>query len=158
MKAKGLMFIALLISGAAFAQTTTVKQDQQVKVSSNTGVNAAADGQHAAAGASTNTSISAAANTGTAVTVDPSAASAAKGQVKGNVENGVKTGVETAGHLEKQTVTTGKAAVRQVNNVTATAARSTMHVNSAVNNSLKVNAAPVKVSNITTGAIGLKGL
>jgi hypothetical protein len=152
MKTKGLMFIALLFSGATFAQTATVKHEQQVKVSSSTQVDAT--GTQAAA----NTNTSAAAGGESAVTVDPSAVSAAKGEVKSNVESGVKTGVEAASHVEKQTVKAGKATVQQVNNVTATAARSTMHVNGAVNNSLKVNAAPVKVNTLTTGAIGLKGL
>lgn len=176
MKTKGLMIAALFISGAAFAQTATVKQEQEVKVSSNTQVGATAGDQHANAQANTqanthanaqanaqgnvhtNAQATAASQQESAVTVDPSAAVAAKSAVKSNAESGVKAVQATGDHLEKQAVETGKMAAGQVNNVTATAARSKMHVNGAVNNSLKVKAAPVKVNTLTTGAVGLKSL
>ncbi|SEN54221.1 hypothetical protein SAMN04488505_11138 [Chitinophaga rupis] len=175
MRTKGLMFIALFISGAAFGQTTTVKQEQQVKAGSNTGVNAAAGNQHVTAATNTSSEVNAgsasavssgqvsapasiANNRESAVTVDPSAVSAAKGEVKGNVESGLETGLATGGHLEKQTVKAGKAAGRQVKDVTATAAHSAVHVNGTVNNSLKVKAAPVRVNTMTAGAVRLGGL
>lgn len=171
MRTKGLMFIALFISGAAFGQTATVKQEQQVKAGSNTGVNAAAGNQRVTAATNTSSEVnagsasavsagqvnapaSAAYNRESAVTVDPSAVSAAKGEAKSNVESGLETGLATGGHLEKQTVTAGKAAGRQVKNVTATAA----HINGTVNNSLKIKAAPVKVNTMTAGAVRLGGL
>ncbi|HEY1165756.1 MAG TPA: hypothetical protein VGE90_11335 [Chitinophaga sp.] len=152
MKTKGLMIAALFISGAAFAQTASVKQEQQVKVSSNTQVNAAENKQPA------NVQANAAAQQESAVTADPSAAVAAKSAVKSNAKSSVKAVKATTDQLQDQTVQTSKVAVQQVNNVTATAARSTVHVNSAVNNSLKIKAAPVKVNALSSGAIGLKGL
>lgn len=152
MKTKGLMIAAFFISGAAFAQTATVNKGQQVKVSSNTGVDASADNQHVNAQAAAN------AEHESAVTVHPSAAAAAKSAVKSNMESGAKAVQATGNHLQKQTVQTGKMAAGQVNNVTATAARSTMHLDGAVNNSLKLKAAPVKVNTLTAGAVGLRGL
>ena len=152
MKTKGLMIAAFFISGAAFAQTASVKQEQQVKVSSNTQVNAAENKQPA------NVQANAAAQQESAVTVDPSAAVAAKSAVKSNAQSSVTAVKATTDQLQDQTVQTSKMAVQHVNNVTATAARSTLHVNSAVNNSLKIKAAPVKVNALSSGAIGLKGL
>jgi hypothetical protein len=177
MKTKGLMIAALFISGAAFAQSTTVKQEQQVKVSNGTRADAATATPHANAQATAtaqqesavtvdpsaatphaNAQATAAAQQEGAVTVDPSAAAAAKSAVKSNAESGVKAVQATGDQLEKQTVQTAKMATGHVNSVTATAARSTMHVNGAINNSLKVKAAPIKVNTLTAGAVGLKGL
>jgi len=152
MKTKGLMIAALFISGAAFAQTASVKQEQEVKVSSNTQVNAAENKQPA------NVQAKAAARQESAVTVDPNAAAAAESAVKNNAKSSVAAVKATTDQLQDQTVQTSKVAVQQVNNVTATAARSTLHANSAVSNSLKIKAAPVKVNALSSGAIGLKGL
>jgi hypothetical protein len=152
MKTKALMIAAFFISGAAFAQTASVKQDQQVKVSGNTQVNAAENKQPA------NVHASAAAQQESAVTVDPSAAVAAESAVKSNAQSSVAAVKATTDQLQDQTVQTSKMAVQQVNNVTATAARSTLHVNSAVSNSLKIKAAPVKVNTLSSGALGLRGL
>lgn len=171
MKTKGLMFIALFISGAAFAQTATVKQEQQVKTGSNASVNAAVSDQQVTArsAGSSETSISSASGTASgqvsathqqegAVIVDPAAVSGTAEAVKSNVESGAKTGANTASHVAKQTVKQGNAAVQQLSGTTATAARSAVHINGAVNNALKIKAAPIKVNTLTTGAVGLGGL
>ena len=171
MKTKGLMFIALFISGAAFAQTATVKQEQQVKTGSNASVNAAVSDQQVTArsAGSSETSIGSASGIASgqasathqqegAVTVDPAAVSGTAKAVKGDVESGAKAGVNTTSHVAKQTVNQGNAAVQQLSSTTATAARSALHVNSAVTNTLKIKAAPIKVNTLTTGAVGLGGL
>ena len=165
------MFIALFISGAAFAQTATVKQEQQVKTTSNAGVNATVGTQQVTAKSATSSETGIGSGTGVAagqvsathqqegtVVVDPTAVSGTTEAVKSNVESSAKSGVTTAGHVAKQTVKQGNATVQQVSSTTAAAARSAVHINSAVNNTLKIKAAPIKVNTLTTGAVGLGGL
>jgi hypothetical protein len=172
MKTKGLMFIALFISGAAFAQSATVKQEQQVKVESNTEVKTAGGSGHAMAAANNSSEIStrsamsenqvnaeagAAYNQGSAVTVDPSAVARVTGTVKGRAESGLETAAATGRQLEKQTMRAGKAATQHVNNVTA-ATHNAVRANGTLSNSMRIKAAPVKVNTLTSGAVGLRGL
>jgi hypothetical protein len=161
MKTKGLMFIALFISGATFAQSATVKQEQQVKAGNKTEVNAAVGGQRVASTSNTSTAVNAGSTTPgqgavqattthsqqSAVTIDPSVVPAATGEVKSQAGTLVKTGVAT-----------GKATGAKVKSITSAAAHSAVQVNSAVNNSLKIHAAPINVKAVSAGAIGLKGL
>jgi len=178
MKTKGLMFIAFFVSGTAFAQTAAVKQDQQVKAGSKSTVSAAAGSQHVSvpanasteANARSSSSVSAgqvniqagvAHNQESAVTADPAAVSTAKEDVKSGAAGSLETGVKAGNQLEKQMIKTGEATGQQVTqsvkNVTAVAGNA-VRVNSTVNNSLKIKAAPVSVKTITSGAVGLKGL
>lgn len=169
------MFIALFISGATFAQTATVKHGQQVKISSDNEAKAEAGNRHASAAAYTSSEVNTApasavaanqanvqagaANKGeSAVRVDLSAISSTEKTVKGNVESGLEAGAETGARLEKQTVKAGKVAGRQVKKITAAATRSPMQINGALSNSLRIKAAPVNVSAITSGALRLGGL
>ena len=150
------MFIALFISGATFAQTATVKHDQQVKASSNNEANAG--GWHAAATANTSSEINAGSATSVSanqaktqagaatkgestVTIDPSAIASAEKAAKNNVESRLEAGMETGAQLKDQTVKAGKAAAGRVKKITAAAARSTMQINGAVSNTLKIKAA-----------------
>lgn len=173
MRTKGLMFIALFISGATFAQTATVKQEQQVKTNSNAGTKTAAIRTSSETNAGSTSAVSAdqanaqanAAHKGkTEVTVDPSAVTTAKeaakshaeagletgiatGEaVKGHVESGLETGIETGNQLKEQTIKTGKTI------------RNAVQVNGTLNNSLKIKAAPVKLNTMTSGALRLGGL
>jgi|GEM_PF-1433497 len=217
MKASSFLIAALLMSGAAFAQTTEVKP-AQVKAGSKTSVNATAGNQQVSGNAATSANIKTGSN-GTqasaahsqegAVTVDPAVVNTAKsnaqegainaanttmGAVNAHTESAISV-VNTANanvqanaaqaqegainaanaanaavnaHTESA-VNAANAAVKTHTETAVNAGAATSkaaaarvkgaaNVHSAVNNSLKIQAAPVRVQTITTGTLGLKGL
>lgn len=172
MRTKGLMFIALFISGATFAQTATVKHEQQVKTNSSAGTKTAihtssetnAGSTSAVSADQVNAQANAAHKGKTEVTVDPSAVTAAKAAVKSNLEAGLETGIATGevvkGHVEsglETGIATGNR-LKEHTIKTGKAVRNAVQVNGAFNNSLKIKAAPVKLNTMTSGALRLGGL
>jgi hypothetical protein len=147
MKAKGLMAIALLFSGAAFAQQTSVKTNGKVTANSQTSANA-----------TTGNAGMSASNTATVHVQSNSAVQAAQ-TANGQLNTMATTAASTSAGAQngvngtlRTTATTGA----KLENTATSSVKTAAHMNATVNQAMKIKAAPVRINTHIGG--GLSGI
>ncbi|MGF6850944.1 DNA anti-recombination protein RmuC [Chitinophaga sp. W3I9] len=141
MKAKGLMAIALLFSGAAFAQQTSVKTD--VKVSANSQTNANAATGNAGVGASNTATIHAQSN----------GAEQAVQTVNSQLNTATATAASTSASVQNTVNSTLQTAGTKLENTATSSVKAVSHLNAAVNQTMKIQAAPIRINTHIAGGV-----
>lgn len=144
MKAKGLIAIALLFSGAAFAQQTSVKTDGKVSAGSQTSANAATGN----AGVSTS-------NT-TTVHVQSNSAEQATQTAGSQLNTVATTAASTSAGVQNTVTSTLQTAATTGSNLGNTATsnvKAASHINATVNQAMKIQAAPIRINTHIAGGV-----
>jgi hypothetical protein len=140
MKAKGLIAVALLFSGAAFAQQTSVKTDGKVSANSQ-----------ATAG---NTSMGAS-NTAT-VHVQSNSAEQAAQTANSQLNTAATTSASTAASAQNtvnSTLQTAATTGTKLENTATSNIKAASHINATVNQAIKIQAAPIRINTHIAGGV-----
>ena len=144
MKAKGLMAIALLFSGAAFAQQTSVKTEGKVSAGSQTNANAATG----------NTGVSTS-NTAT-VHIQSNGAEQAT-QTAGSQLNTVAATAASTSAIAQNTVTstlqTAATTGSELKNTATSNVKAATQINATLNQAMKIQAAPIRINTHIAGGV-----